>query len=157
MSLFKKKKDDDGTDPVLDIQDNPLPGDSENPEDSEGSETTENPEDPQEPESTELPNDSHDSLSPSDPVQRLAAAIRSELESGELSDDTRALLARALNYRDDMDRAMAEAELRGRNAAIEEHLLNMDHGDGIPHPGCGQGAPTASSHYSIFDLARSAK
>lgn len=52
--------------------------------------------------------------------------------------------------------ALAEAELRGRNTAVEEHLLTADDSDGIPHPGSGNASFAAGRPTSIFDLAREA-
>ncbi len=54
-------------------------------------------------------------------------------------------------------KALAEAEVRGRNTAVEEHLLTIDDSDGVPHPGCGQGASLRNRPASIFDLARMAR
>lgn len=52
--------------------------------------------------------------------------------------------------------ALADAELRGRNTAVEEHLLTADDSDGIPHPGSGNASFAAGRPTSIFDLAREA-
>lgn len=98
-----------------------------------------------------------ESIDADDPVTMLAAVIISEMESGGLSDDTRAMLAKAMSYDADMLRAEAEGELRGRNAAIEEHLQTLEEGDGVPHPSCGPGASQQSTCLSIFDLARNAR
>lgn len=154
MSLFKKKKEDD-TD-SLEIQDTDTAGIPETQDDAHIQDpgNTQNPQNPKESDDSQEP---QESLDLKDPVLRMAAEIRSAMESGEISEEIRTLLTHALNYQQDIDRAIANAELRGRNTAIEEHLNTMEQSDGVPHPGCGQGVPDASSHYSIFDLARGAR
>lgn len=162
MSLFKKKKEDDAD--LQDIQNSP---------ESDTPLTPDNPAIPQNAEGLSSDQDTEEELIhsadaaavesvpaedlPEDPVLRMAAEIRSAMESGEISEEIRTLLTHALNYQQDMDRAIADAELRGRNTAIEEHLNTMEQSDGVPHPGCGQGASPAPRHQSIFDLARSAR
>lgn len=146
MSLFKKKKQD---------EDSELPEQtSENPDDSENSENSENPDDSEDSENSE---NSDITQSSHDPLLPFLTQLATELESGLISDDTRRLLTNALNYDSDMIRARTEGELAGRNAAVEEHLMNHDDSDGVPHPGCGQGASTAVRPFSIFDLARDAR
>lgn len=154
MSLFKKKKEDDAD--SLEIQDTDTAGIPETQDNAhiQDPSNTQNPQNPQESDDSQEP---QESLDLKDPVLRMAAEIRSAMESGEISEEIRTLLTHALNYQQDMDRAIADAELRGRNTAIEEHLDTMEQSDGVPHPGCGQGVPDASSHYSIFDLARGAR
>lgn len=146
MSLFKKKKQD---------EDSELPEQiSENSDDSENSETSENPDDSDDSENSDI---TQSSQSPQDPLLPFLTQLATELESGLISDDTRRLLTNALNYDSDMIRARTEGELAGRNAAVEEHLMNHDDSDGVPHPGCGQGASTTVRPFSIFDLARDAR
>lgn len=146
MSLFKKKKQD---------EDSELPEQiSENSDDSENSETSENPDDSEDSENSE---NSDITQSSHDPLLPFLTQLATELESGLISDDTRRLLTNALNYDSDMIRARTEGELAGRNAAVEEHLMNHDDSDGVPHPGCGQGASTTVRPFSIFDLARDAR
>lgn len=164
MSLFKKKKQDE--DSELPEQASENPETSENPEnsdDSENSDNSENSENPENPDLTQSSHSSHSSQSshephePHDPLLPFLTQLATELESGLISDDTRRLLTNALNYDADMIRARTEGELAGRNAAVEEHLMNHDDSDGVPHPGCGQGASTTVRPFSIFDLARDAR
>lgn len=149
MSLFKKKKQD---------EDSELPEQiSENPDDSENSDTCENPDDSDDSENSENSDITQSSQSAQDPLLPFLTQLATELESGLISDDTRRLLTNALNYDSDMIRARTEGELAGRNAAVEEHLMNHADSDGVPHPGCGQGASTTVRPFSIFDLARDAR
>lgn len=92
-----------------------------------------------------------------DPVDRLAATIVSEAAAGALGEETRALLAKALDYEHAIAVAEQRGEIRGRNANIEERMRDATDSDGVPHPGCGQGAPLRSAPTSIFDLAREAR
>lgn len=146
MSLFKKKKQD---------EDSELPEQtSENPETSDDSDNSENSDITQ---SSQSSHSSHEHQAPHDPLLPFLTQLAIELESGLISDDTRRLLTNALNYDADMIRARTEGELAGRNAAVEEHLMGHDDSDGVPHPGCGQGASTTVRPFSIFDLARDAR
>ena len=81
--------------------------------------------------------------------------LLSEIGAGRLGEGTVMTLAMGL----DSERAVAEAsaagEIRGRNTAIEEHLLTRDDSDGVPHPGSGAGCSARPT--SIFDLARGAR
>lgn len=79
------------------------------------------------------------------------------IETGMIAEETAELLALGLDYERAVKEADAAGEIRGRNAAIEEKLLTLDDGDGIPHPGCGQGAASPMKSLSIFDLARNAR
>lgn len=158
MSLFKKKKQD---------EDSELPEQtSENPETSDDSDNSENPDNPDNSENSEnsditqssqSSHSSHEHQAPYDPLLPFLTQLATELESGLISDDTRRILTNALNYDADMIRARTEGELAGRNAAVEEHLMSHDDSDGVPHPGCGQGASTTVRPFSIFDLARDAR
>lgn len=158
MSLFKKKKQDEDSELPEQASENPEtsenPENSENSDDSENSETSENPDDSENSENSDI---TQSSQSPQDPLLPFLTQLATELESGLISDDTRRLLTNALNYDADMIRARTEGELAGRNAAVEEHLMNHDDSDGVPHPGCGQGASTTVRPFSIFDLARDAR
>lgn len=156
MTLFKKKKTDDEQEDTLpaiatetDVLDN-----------SQDSQDSQDPQDSQSPQDSQDSQDSQDTLDPQDsqdPLKPLLTRLLPELSSGNLSEETRQLLSRALSYDEDILRARAEGELAGRNAAIEEHLLAGDDSDGVPHPGCGQGASQSAQHLSIFDLARGAR
>lgn len=160
MSLFKKKTT--STEPSG-VESNEGPnvgtGNDENEVDTEveetsSDETTEERADaPEETDATA----SEEGIETDDPVIMLATVIISEMKAGGLSDDTRAMLAKAMSYDADILRAEATGELRGRNAAIEEHLQTLDEGDGVPHPSCGPGASQQATCYSIFDLARNAR
>lgn len=149
MSLFKKKKQDE--DSELPEQTSDDSDNSENPENSENSENSNITQ------SSQSSHSSHEHQAPHDPLLPFLTQLATELESGLISDDTRRLLTNALNYDADMIRARTEGELAGRNAAVEEHLMNHDDSDGVPHPGCGQGASTTVRPFSIFDLARDAR
>lgn len=149
MSLFKKKKQDE--DSELPEQTSDDSDNSENPENSDNSENSENSN------ITHSSHSSHEHQAPYDPLLPFLTQLATELESGLISDDTRRLLTNALNYDADMIRARTEGELAGRNAAVEEHLMSHDDSDGVPHPGCGQGASTTVRPFSIFDLARDAR
>lgn len=147
MTLFKKKKTDDE-------QEDTLPAIAAEPD------VLDNSQDSQDPQDSQDSQDSQDTLDPQDsqdPLKLLLTRMLPELSSGNLSEETRQLLSRALSYDEDILRARAEGELAGRNAAIEEHLLAGDDSDGVPHPGCGQGASQSAQHLSIFDLARGAR
>lgn len=149
MSLFKKKKQDE--DSELPEQTSDDSDNSENPENSENSENSNITQ------SSQSSHSSHEHQAPHDPLLPFLTQLATELESGLISDDTRRLLTNALNYDADMIRARTEGELAGRNAAVEEHLMSHDDSDGVPHPGCGQGASTTVRPFSIFDLARDAR
>ena len=161
MSLFKKKKQDEDSELPEQISENSDDSEnsetSENPDDSEDSENSENSENPDDSENSENSENSDITQSSHDPLFPFLTQLATELESGLISDDTRRLLTNALNYDADMIRARTEGELAGRNAAVEEHLMNHDDSDGVPHPGCGQGASTTVRPFSIFDLARDAR
>lgn len=149
MSLFKKKKQD---------EDSELPEQtSENPETSDDSDNSENPDNSENSDISQSSHSSHEHQAPHDPLLPFLTQLATELESGLISDDTRRILTNALNYDADMIRARTEGELAGRNAAVEEHLMSHDDSDGVPHPGCGQGASTTVRPFSIFDLARDAR
>ena len=61
--------------------------------------------------------------------------------------------ARVLEEREkDIADAEAKAELRGRNAAIEESMLPRHDSDGVPTLG-GANAPAPQAPTSIFDIA----
>ena len=152
MSLFKKKKQDE--DSELPEQTSDDSDNSENPENPDNSENSENSNITH---SSHSSHSSHEHLAPYDPLLPFLTQLATELESGLISDDTRRLLTNALNYDADMIRARTEGELAGRNAAVEEHLMSHDDSDGVPHPGCGQGASTTVRPFSIFDLARDAR
>ena len=85
----------------------------------------------------------------------IVESLLSEIGAGRLGEGTVMTLAMGL----DSERAVAEAsaagEIRGRNTAIEEHLLTRDDSDGVPHPGSGAGCSARPT--SIFDLARGAR
>lgn len=146
MSLFKKKKQD---------EDSELP--EQTSDDSDNSENPENSNITQSSQSSQSSHSSHEHQAPYDPLLPFLTQLATELESGLISDDTRRILTNALNYDADMIRARTEGELAGRNAAVEEHLMSHDDSDGVPHPGCGQGASTTVRPFSIFDLARDAR
>ena len=61
----------------------------------------------------------------------------------------------ALYKASDYDRAVAEAELKGRNTAIEEKVEILTASDGLPHLPI-SGSVSTPHLRSIFDLARSA-
>lgn len=158
MSLFKKKKQDEDSELPEQTSENPeTSDDSDNSENSEISENSENPDLTQSSQSSQSSHEPHDPHSSHDPLLPFLTQLATELESGLISDDTRRLLTNALNYDSDMIRARTEGELAGRNAAVEEHLMSHDDSDGVPHPGCGQGASTTVRPFSIFDLARDAR
>lgn len=161
MSLFKKKKQDEDSElpeQTSDDSDNSENSDnSDNSENSENSKNSENSNITQSSQSSQSSHSSHEHQAPHDPLLPFLTQLATELESGLISDDTRRLLTNALNYDADMIRARTEGELAGRNAAVEEHLMNHDDSDGVPHPGCGQGASTTVRPFSIFDLARDAR
>lgn len=152
MSLFKKKKQDEDSELPEQTSENP-----ETSDDSDNSENSENSDITQSSQSSQSSHSSHEHQAPYDPLLPFLTQLAIELESGLISDDTRRLLTNALNYDADMIRARTEGELTGRNAAVEEHLMNHDDSDGVPHPGCGQGASTTVRPFSIFDLARDAR
>ena len=152
MSLFKKKKQDE--DSELPEQTSDDSDNSENPENSDNSENSENSNITQ---SSQSSHSSHEHHEHHDSLLPFLTQLATELESGLISDDTRRILTNALNYDADMIRARTEGELAGRNAAVEEHLMSHDDSDGVPHPGCGQGASTTVRPFSIFDLARDAR
>lgn len=169
MSLFKKKTPnvgsavDTGNDEKDENRVDIEPGvksnvDTENEvdtvEETTSDETTE--EQAEAPEETDT-TASEEGIETDDPVTMLATVIISEMKAGSLSDDTRAMLAKAMSYDADILRAEAAGELRGRNAAIEEHLQTLEEGDGVPHPSCGPGASQQATCHSIFDLARKAR
>lgn len=146
MSLFKKKKQDEDSEFPEQTSENP-----DNSENSENSDIT------QSSQSSHSSHEHHEHHEHHDPLLPFLTQLANELESGLISDDTRRLLTNALNYDADMIRARTEGELAGRNAAVEEHLMSHDDSDGVPHPGCGQGASTTVRPFSIFDLARDAR
>ena len=173
MSLFKKKtpnvgsavdtgndeKDDNKVDIEPGVEPNAGTGNYGNEVDTEveensSEETTE--EQAEAPEGTDT-TASEEGIETDDPVTMLATVIIFEMKAGGLSDDTRAMLAKAMSYDADILRAEASGELRGRNAAIEEHLQTLEEGDGVPHPSCGPGASQQATCRSIFDLARKAR
>lgn len=164
MSLFKKKKQDEDSELPEQTSENPETSDdsdnSENPDNSENSENSDisqSSQSSQSSRSSQSSHSSHEHQAPYDPLLPFLTQLATELESGLISDDTRRLLTNALNYDADMIRARTEGELAGRNAAVEEHLMGHDNSDGVPHPGCGQGASTTVRPFSIFDLARDAR
>lgn len=161
MSLFKKKKQDEDSELPEQTSENPETSDdsdnSENPDNPENSENSENSNITQSSQSSQSSHSSHEHQAPYDPLLPFLTQLATELESGLISDDTRRLLTNALNYDADMIRARTKGELAGRNAAVEEHLMSHDDSDGVPHPGCGQGASTTVRPFSIFDLARDAR
>lgn len=158
MSLFKKKKQDEDSElPEQTSDDSDNSENPENPDNSENSENSENSNITHSSQSSHSSHSSHEHQAPHDPLLPFLTQLANELESGLISDDTRRLLTNALNYDADMIRARTEGELAGRNAAVEEHLMSHDDSDGVPHPGCGQGASTTVRPFSIFDLARDAR
>lgn len=158
MSLFKKKKQDEDSELPEQTSENPeTSDDSDNSENSENPDNSENSENSDITQSSQSSHSSHEHQAPYDPLLPFLTQLAIELESGLISDDTRRLLTNALNYDADMIRARTEGELAGRNAAVEEHLMSHDDSDGVPHPGCGQGASTTVRPFSIFDLARDAR
>jgi hypothetical protein len=83
--------------------------------------------------------------------------LQEEMSAGKLSDESIQALQHALHYDEDLERAAVEAELKGRNEAIEERIRLFDETDGLPHPGGGDaGMSTKRRPMSIFDLARGA-
>lgn len=101
-----------------------------------------------------------------------AAAGADEAEAGEAEADeagseaedcgpagrlSREELERLVQLGLDYERAVAAAEVRGRNAAIEEHLRQREESDGVPHPQSGAAGSDLSRPRSIFDLAWSAR
>lgn len=78
---------------------------------------------------------------------------------GKISPDTLRLLANGASHDADMQTAAQEAEVRGRNAKIEEKLRKQKGGDGAPHLGGGGNAPQQKKQtkaQSIFDIANMA-
>ena len=84
-------------------------------------------------------------------VERLLSAIA----EGRLGEETVMMLAMGLDSERAVAAASAAGEIRGRNTAIEVHLLTRDDSDGVPHPGSGAGCSARPT--SIFDLARGAR
>lgn len=81
--------------------------------------------------------------------------LLSEIAEGRLGEETVMMLAMGLDSERAVAAASAAGEIRGRNTAIEEHLLTRDDSDGVPHPGSGAGCSARPT--SIFDLARGAR
>lgn len=81
--------------------------------------------------------------------------LLSEIAEGRLDEETVMMLAMGLDSERAVAAASAAGEIRGRNTAIEEHLLTRDDSDGVPHPGSGAGCSARPT--SIFDLARGAR
>lgn len=81
--------------------------------------------------------------------------LLSEIGAGRLGEETVMMLAMGLDSERAVAAASAAGEIRGRNTAIEEHLLTRDDSDGVPHPGSGAGCSARPT--SIFDLARGAR
>lgn len=85
-------------------------------------------------------------------------AIGNDAILGKFSAENLELALKALNYDKDVAEAAEEAEVRGKNAKIEEKLRKRESGDGIPalsgKPGGAMEQPKASS---IFDVARGAQ
>ena len=90
-------------------------------------------------------------------LENLARRLGEEFASGRLGEESMEMLLRAVTYGREIERTAVEAELRGRNAAIEERLRMLDDSDGLPHPGAGQAGPAGQRMAgSIFDIAREA-
>lgn len=89
-------------------------------------------------------------------LDSLLEEIEAAFASGEIPDQLLETLMLAVSYGRDMEKASAEALVRGRNEAIGERLKLLDESDGIPHPGC-QAPASSTSFSSIFDIARDAR
>lgn len=161
MFTLRKKKDQE--------EELGHPKNLENPEELENLEELEKPEEPEEPENPEKneKNESLESLKRFAEARALSGEDAQALESllgemeaafagGELPDQLLETLMLAVTYGRDLEKAAAEALVRGRNEAIEERLKLLDDSDGIPHPGC-QAPASASTFSSIFDIARDAR
>lgn len=82
---------------------------------------------------------------------RMLAQLAGDLCDGRWSEGHVKEMMMLKSYSDDMARAAEEAELRGRNAAIDDYKKSHM-GDGVP--ALGGSAPTAIHHRpSIFDIA----
>lgn len=77
-----------------------------------------------------------------------------------LDRETMEILLKGVDYDADVEKAMAEGEIRGRNAVIVEEFRDLraeQKDDGIPRLGGSPGMSSAKRSNTIFDLARDAR
>ena len=86
-------------------------------------------------------------------------AIGKASRSGGFTIDQLETVMKGLSHDSMLEKAIREAELRGRNAAIEEEMPDSDEptSDGIPHLGAAQMRSPSVSGDSIFQLAQGAR
>lgn len=86
-------------------------------------------------------------------------AIGKAARNGGFTIDQLETVMKGLSHDSMLEKATREAELRGRNAAIEEELPDADEptSDGIPHLGAAQMRSPSTSSDSIFQLAQGAR
>lgn len=84
--------------------------------------------------------------------------ISADLCNGVITAEGLDLLIKASEYEMQVEKARAEGEISGRNAAIEERLLSdREKSDGVPVLGGSAASAAAAPTASIFDLARFAR
>ncbi len=86
----------------------------------------------------------------------LVEMIARDFAAGEFSEECLSALRRARDYEEDVAKALEAGELKGRNARIEEHLVDSYGTDGLPHPQSRNSNCFSGNVESIFDLARTA-
>lgn len=93
-----------------------------------------------------------------DKAMELVMRIVSEGVQGKFSKETIQLALRAINYEADIATASHTAEVRGRNAKIEEKLRQKEAGDGLAHLDSGSvPALTKRKPQTIFSVADEAR
>lgn len=93
------------------------------------------------------------------PVELVLDFITS-LAEGVVDKEFLHTLRKGCSYDSDIEKARAEGEVAGRNAAIIEELDSRDvaeEGDGVPNLTGSFDSPYSSPGSSIFDIARSAR
>ena len=91
-----------------------------------------------------------------DAAMNLIIGIANEAIMGKFSKDTIKMALKALKYDADMENAMEEGMIAGRNQRIEEKLRKQGGGDGMPVMDGANNAPEPmrNARKSIFDIAQ---
>lgn len=91
-----------------------------------------------------------------DAALKFLVGIVSDGVMGKFSSENIDMALKAINHDADVEDAVSDAEVRGKNAKIEETLKKNNRGDGIPNLQGSNNKPNGNKPQSIFDVARGA-
>ena len=87
---------------------------------------------------------------------RMIGRVETAIVTGVIDNSIYDYLLKGADYSRAVREAAAAGELKGRNARIEELMIQEEDGDGVPHPG-NANAPDSGRAPSIFELARACR